>query len=71
MCSMFLGHKTVEKHLYLFQNIILSKRKIVMTSFIRYDIIETPLKFWGRDMHNIACSPLQNNHRLYLKGTDS
>lgn len=47
------------------------KKKIVMTSFLRYDIIEKPLKFWGRDMHNTACSPLQNNHRLYLKGTDS
>lgn len=42
-----------------------------MTSFLRYDIIEKPLKFWGRDMHNTACSPLQNNHRLYIKGTDS
>lgn len=47
------------------------KKKIVMTSFLRYDIIEKPLKFGGRDMHNTACSPLQNNHRLYLKGTDS
>lgn len=74
MGSMFLGHKTVEKYLYLVQNIILYKRKkkkkIVMTSFLRYDIIEKPLKFWGRDMHNTACSPLQNNHCLYLKGTD-
>lgn len=60
------------KKIYIcFKTLFYPKGKIIMTSFIRYDIIETPLKFWGRDMHNTACSPLQNNHRLYIKGTDS
>lgn len=74
MCSMFLGYKTVEEHSYLIQNIILTKRKnkkkFVNTSFLRYDIIEKQLKCWGQGMQNTTCSPLQNNHRLYLKGTD-